>query len=101
MSDVHWIKIRTAMFDDEKIRLIETMPAADTLLLIWVKLLMLAGKINSGGGEICLSQRVVYTAEMLATVFHHKLATVKLALKTFEELGMIEIEPDKTIVITN
>ena len=32
------------MFEDEKIKLIESMPEADTLLIIWIKLLAQAGK---------------------------------------------------------
>lgn len=32
------------MFDDEKIRIIESMPDADTILICWIKLLSLAGK---------------------------------------------------------
>jgi hypothetical protein len=32
------------MFDDEKIKLIESMPDADSILIIWIKLLIQAGK---------------------------------------------------------
>lgn len=44
MSEVKWIKLSTSMFEDEKIRLIESMPEADTLLIIWIRLLAQAGK---------------------------------------------------------
>ncbi len=46
MSDVRWIKITTDIFDDEKIQLIESMSEGDTLIVIWFKLLVLAGKQN-------------------------------------------------------
>ena len=49
MSDVHWIKLKTEMFSDDKIRLIESMPEADTILMLWIKLLIQAGKTNANG----------------------------------------------------
>ncbi|MEH6941500.1 phage replisome organizer N-terminal domain-containing protein [Bacillus sp. JJ722] len=100
MSDVKWIKLSTHMFDDEKIRLIETMPDADTILVVWIKLLAQAGKTNATG-YIYLSENIPYTDEMLATIFNRPIATVRLALRTFEDFGMIEISEDKFISISN
>lgn len=88
------------MFEDEKIRLIEQMPDADTILVIWVKLLAQAGKTNASG-YIYLSQNIPYTEEMLATIFNRPVNTVRLALKTFEDFGMIEIDDDQFIAISN
>ena len=90
MADVKWIKIAINMFDNRKIRQIETMPDGDSLLLIWVKLLCLAGNVNDGG-YIYLTKEIPYTDEMLATQFNKPLPTIRLALKTFEQFGMIEI----------
>ena len=39
MAEVQWIKIVTDIFDDEKILLIENMPDADSMIVIWFKLL--------------------------------------------------------------
>ncbi len=100
MSEVKWIKLSTGMFDDEKIRFIETLPEADSILVIWLKLLVLAGKKNSRG-EIFMSEDIPYTDELLSTIFHRKINTVRLALETFSRLRMIELEADKTIVISN
>lgn len=90
MSDVKWIKITTDIFDDEKILIIESMPEADSIIVIWFKLLTLAGKQNNNG-VFLMSNRIAYTDEMLAAIFRRNLNTVRLALKTFSELGMIEI----------
>ena len=89
MAEVEWIKILTAMFDDEKIKLIENTPEADMVLIIWIKLLCLAGKKNRGG-HIFLTEKIPYTDEMLATVFNRPLNTIRLALDTFKKLEMIE-----------
>lgn len=89
-SDVKWIKICSDIFDDEKIMLIENLPSADSIIVIWFKLLCLAGK-NNNSGVFILNDKIAYTDEMLATVFRRDINTVRLALKTFENYGMIEI----------
>lgn len=97
MSDIKWIKICTDIFDDEKILLIESMPEADSIIVIWFKLLCLAGKQNNSG-VFMLNDRIPYTDKMLATIFRRKETTVTMALRTFEDFGMIEIV-DGTITI--
>ena len=39
MADIKWIKITTDIFDDEKILLIESLPEADSIIVIWFNLL--------------------------------------------------------------
>lgn len=89
MAEIKWIKITTNIFDDEKIKLIDAMPDADAIIVIWFKLLTQAGKINQDGA-LMLSQKLAYTDEMLATIFNRKIATIRLALETFDALNMIE-----------
>jgi predicted phage replisome organizer len=100
LADVKWIKLSTNMFEDEKIRLIESLPEADTILIIWVKLLAQAGKTNASG-YIYLSENIPFTDEMLSTIFNRPIGTVRLALKTFEQFGMIEISDNHFISISN
>lgn len=90
MADVKWIKIVTDIFDDEKILLIENMPDGDSIIVIWFKLLCLAGKQNNSG-VFTLNDKIPYTDEMLATIFRRNINTVRLALSTFEQFGMVEI----------
>lgn len=90
MADIKWIKIATDIFDDEKILLIESMPAADSIITIWFKLLALAGKQNNSG-VFMMNDRLAYTDEMLATIFRRDISIVRLALNTFEQFEMIEI----------
>lgn len=91
VADVKWIKITTNMFEDEKIDFIESLPEADAILIIWIKLLTLAGKCNAGG-YILLTENIPYTEEMLAHKFRRPLNTVKLAFNTFKKLEMITID---------
>lgn len=99
MAEVKWIKLTTDIFDDEKILMIESLPSADTLIVIWFKLLTFAGKSNNNG-VFMMNNRVPYTEDMLAAIFRRDLNSVKLALTTFEQFGMIEIIGD-TITIPN
>ena len=100
MSEIKWIKLSTSMFDDEKIRLIEQMPDADTILVIWVKLLAQAGKTNASG-YIFLNENIPYTDEMLATIFNSPLNTVRMALNVFKQFGMIEVDENEFISVAN
>lgn len=90
MADVKWIKIVTDIFDDEKVLLIESLPIADAVIVIWFKLLCLAGK-NNNHGVFLMNDKIAYTDEMLAAIFRRDLNTIRTALKTFEQFGMIEI----------
>ncbi len=96
--DVKWIKIVTDIFDDEKILMIESMPERDSIIVIWFKLLCLAGKQNNSG--VFIMGRIAYTDEMFSAIFRRPLNTVRLALKTFENFGMIEIVSE-TVTIPN
>lgn len=90
MSEIKWIKITTDIFDDEKICLIDALPDPDAVLVIWFKILTLAGKHNSNG-LLMMTDKVHYTDEMLATIFRRPLNTVRMAIGVFEQFGMVEI----------
>lgn len=100
MADgVKWIKISTDMFDNRKIRQIEALPDGDSIIVIWVHLLLLAGTINDDG-QIYLTTELPYTDQMLATELRKPIATVQMALDVFQRFGMIEII-DHNIKIVN
>ncbi|OLR56232.1 hypothetical protein BHK98_09240 [Hornefia porci] len=99
MEGMKWIKLSTNIFDDEKILLIENLPEHDAILVIWFKLLCLAGK-HCTDGIFLMNDRIPYTDEMLAAIFRRPLNTIRLALATFEQYGMIEIVND-TITMPN
>lgn len=91
--EVKWIKIVTDIFDNRKIRQIEVMPDGDSILVIWFKLICLAGRINDNG-LVYVTEDIPYTDEMLAAQFNRPLATVRLALNIFQKFKMIEIVDD-------
>lgn len=97
MAEVKWIQIATGIFDNRKIKQIERMPEGDAIIVVWLKLLCLAGTCNKNG-LIYLTEEIPYTEEMLATEFGmeqpQRFNVLKLALRTFVSFHMIEIIDD-------
>lgn len=82
--DIRWIKLAVQFYKDEDIRLIrKTLPDGDTITLMFVMLLALAGDRNQGGD-------VPYTDEELAVLFDIQINTVRLGLRVMLEKGMID-----------
>ncbi|MEG7620188.1 phage replisome organizer N-terminal domain-containing protein [Enterococcus durans] len=100
MAEISWIKLKTTMFDDEKIRLIQAVPESDAIIVIWIRLLVLAGKTNDDG-LIYIQRNMPYTEEMLATLFGKNVNTVRLALTTLANFNMIDLGSDGLIAISN
>jgi predicted phage replisome organizer len=98
MGDVTWIKLYIDMFDKRKIKKLRRLPAGNDLLLIWIMLLATAGKCNAGG-MIFITESVPFTEEDLADELGFEVTTIKLALKSFEELDMIAYSNDGFINI--
>ncbi len=89
MGDIKWIKLKVGMFNDDRIKVIQAMPEGDALIVIWIRMLILAG-ISNAEGYLMISENLPYTEDMLATIFNKPLSVVRLALKTFETFGMVE-----------
>ena len=99
MAEIKWIKIVTDMFDNRKIRQIECLPDGDSIIVIWMKLLCLAGQTNDNG-MVYFTKDIPYTEQMLSQQFNRPLTTIQMALKTFEQFGMVELV-DNILHISN
>ena len=89
MADIKWIKLKVGMFNDDRIKVIQAMPEGDALIVIWIRMLILAG-ISNAEGYLMISENLPHTEDMLATIFNKPLSVVRLAMKTFETFGMVE-----------
>lgn len=97
MADVQWIRITTDMFDNRKIKFLRKLPDGNNLVLIWVMLLTMAGRCNSGG-MIFLTENIPYTPKILADELEFEESTVLLALQTFEKLHMVATSNDFLVI---
>lgn len=97
---VSWIKLSVNIFEDEKIKIIESMTEGPQKILIWIKLLALAGKTNREG-VVTLTETKAYTSENLATIFRMPIELVNQALKTFQDFGMVSIDENNRITVTH
>jgi predicted phage replisome organizer len=88
MAEVKWIKLTTDMFDNRKIKYLRRLPDGDSIVLIWVMLLTMAGRCNAGG-MIFLTENIPYTPKMLADELDFEERTVVLALQALDNMDMI------------
>lgn len=88
MADIRWVKLTTDMFDNRKIKHLRRLPEGNNIVLIWVMLLTMAGRCNSGG-MIFLTENIPYTPKMLADELDFEENTVLLALQALEQLNMV------------
>ena len=91
MAEVKWVKITTDMFDNRKIKHLRRLPEGNSIVLIWVMLLTMAGRCNAGG-MIFLTENIPYTTKMLADELGFEENTVKLALQALEQFNMIQTD---------
>lgn len=99
MPDVKWIRLSVDIFDNRKIKHIRRLEMGERKVLIWVYLLTLAGKCNSGG-DIFITPGIPYSFEELADeigVFTHD---IEESLDIFESFGMLTCN-NGVITITN
>lgn len=90
MADVKWVKITTDMFDNRKIKHLRRLPEGNSIVLIWVMLLTMAGRCNANG-MIFLTEDIPYSPKMLADELDFEENTVVLALEALERLNMVHI----------
>ena len=99
MAEIKWIKMSVDIFNNRKIRQIESRPNGDGIIAIWLKILCLAGTVNDSG-MIYITRDIPYNEATLSTEFNRPLTLIQLALATFQQFGMIEVVND-FIMISN
>jgi len=91
MNDLQWIKLCVDLFDNPKIRNLDTLPKGDTYFRIWINLMVLAGKINNQG-LVYFNQDRPHTMKTLAAVLLKPEKVVTEAVQLFEEMRMIRVK---------
>lgn len=101
MAEIEWIKLYLKSFrTSRKISAIERMKNGDTIIVIWFKLLCLAGEINDGGA-IYVTSKIPFDSISLADELKKPRAIVETALKALEDHDMIFKDDAGFIQIVN
>ena len=93
MADVKWIRLDAKIFRNRKIKQLEALPAGDSIIVIWLKLLCLANEVHDPKCIINTNRAFVPIEEYLADRFNRPLNVVRLELLKLEDLGMIKCYP--------
>ena len=89
MAEAEWIKLYLKTFrTSRKISAIERMKNGDTFIVIWFKLLCLAGEINDDGA-VYITPKKAFDPVSLADELKKPRAVVDAAIKVFEEHDML------------
>lgn len=92
-QDISWIKLSTDLPNNRKIKQIRALPQGDTLALMWVFLLCLAGTTNDNG-LIYMARGIPYSEETLAIELGMDVSVVRFGLEIFKRFGMIAFVND-------
>ncbi len=89
MAEAEWIKLYLKTFrTSRKISAIERMKNGDTFIVIWFKLLCLAGEINDDGA-VYITPKVPFDSVSLADELKKPRAIVETAIKVFVDHDML------------
>ena len=93
----YYMRLKENFFDSSEIILLESMPDGYLYSNILLKLYL---RSLPGKGRLAINN-IPYSPEMIATVTHHPVETVKKALDIFQKLGLIEILDSGVIYMLN
>lgn len=94
------IKVNVNMFDDTKLKIIDTKPERDMIHYIWFRMMTLAGKVDRDG-ELYLSRNIPYTVDTLAVEFNRSIKDIEIAVNVLIDLEMIGFTKDKVFMVLN
>ena len=87
---IQWLKLDTDILSDQKIKIIRKNPLGDQIFVLWIGLLCQAMQ-SENKGFIEIADGISATPEEIASICDLPIEVVKIGLKTFSRLKMIEI----------
>ncbi|MDU1229872.1 MAG: phage replisome organizer N-terminal domain-containing protein [Clostridium sp.] len=100
MADVKWVRVSIEMFNDPKLKIINSMEEKDLINYVWMRTLLLAGRSNKDG-SLFINDNMPYTMKTLAIEFDRTLDEIKLCFKILRKLEMIEFNENKIFMVKN
>ena len=91
-----YLKLNKEFFDQHYIKILETQENGDKYILFLVKLMC---ESISHNGYLRFNESIPYDEKMLAAITRTNIDIVRVAIKLFESMGIIEFTKDKTLFI--
>lgn len=91
-----YLKLNKEFFDQHYIKILETQDNGDKYILFLVKLMC---ESISHNGYLRYNESIPYDEKMLAAITRTNIDIVRVAIKLFESMGIIEFTKDKTLFI--
>ena len=91
-----YLKLNKEFFDQHYIKILETQDNGDKYILFLVKLMC---ESISHNGYLRFNESIPYDEKMLAAITRTNIDIVRVAIKLFESMGIIEFTKDKTLFI--
>ena len=93
MANLQWLKLSTDFFDNNKIKLLESEKDGDTIIRVWIQLLITAMKCNYQG-RLSLTEDKPMTVDEFSKIMGKSRKKITKCLEKFEELKG-EMDPEK------
>lgn len=100
MKELKCVKFNVGMYDDIKLKMIDTMKERDLIHYCLARLIVLAGKVNMEG-YLFINKNMPYTVEALAIEFNRTIEEIKLSIKALIDLEILELTEGKIYKVKN
>lgn len=94
----YYIRLKENFFDDEAIKILESMPDGYLYSNILLKMYLASLKTD---GRLMLNNIIPYNAQMIASITRHQVGTVEKALDIFKQIGLIDVLDNGAIYMMN
>lgn len=84
----YYMRLKDNFFDTNEMVVMESLPDGFLYSNILLKLYLRSLQDN---GRLMMNNTIPYSPQMIATMTRHKVKTVENALKTFQDMGLIEV----------
>ena len=98
-DNILWIKLSVGLFENKKIALLKKKLFGTRLVLLWIRMLTVAAKLNYDGAFL-LGKDKPLTLKELASMLDTPVLMLRYALNHFERLGLVSVE-DGVLYVTS
>jgi len=100
MKELKCVKFNVGMYDDIKLKIIDTMKERDLIHYCLARFIVLAGKVNMDG-YLCINENMPYTIGAFAIEFNRSIEEIELSIKALIDLEILELTEGKIYKVKN